>query len=458
MAVSAKRNREKARIREADPENENPFHKEIILTEEQNAAKQGVLKWFKNGLSDEYRLTGYAGTGKTTLLADIISYLMFTANAPRIAITAPTNKAVRVIKDSLSKKVANLDSHLKTDACTIHSLLGLVVYNDDEHGVAKVKKNGPGRVKSFDLVIVDEASMIDKQVYQHIIESQNGQVKYLFVGDPAQLPPINEKESLAISNPDVFLKNIMRQAAENPIISLATEIRENITEPKDFFSKWERKEPKEFLSHAIDFFKTNANSDGKILCYTNKAVNMYNDFVRKKIYGENAADYEKGEVIFVNEVTNETASNGVIRSDELIVIEVEKVPEEITALNQKFNFYSYEIYVKNPYTEWEGYINPVTVEHRPAYDKLIEMLFQNAAKMPPGSDARKAGYKLAFEVKERYDVVSYNFALTIHKSQGSTYKEVWLDSQDAMINNKTRERNQLFYVACTRPSDKLHVK
>jgi exodeoxyribonuclease V len=170
----------------------------LQLSDQQEQALDKILKWYKS--SDQFFvLAGYAGSGKSTLSKEVARQI------PNCAFAAYTGKAAFVLREKGAQ-----------NACTIHGLL----YNydgKDKNGDPKFKLKN---INSDTLVIIDEYSMIEKSMVQDILSKCK---KVLFIGDPAQLPPIRDKEqSLA---PDFFLTDIHRQAADNSIIKWAHEIR-----------------------------------------------------------------------------------------------------------------------------------------------------------------------------------------------------------------------------------------
>lgn len=176
----------------------------IILTDEQSQAVDLILQWMADPLRKEFKLGGYAGTGKTTLMKFVLAELRKKWVA---RVCAFTGKAVSVLE---RKGIS---------AQTMHSLMYDVVENAD-HTISFVKKY---RLEAKpNIVIVDEASMINYELYNDL---KSYGIKLLFVGDPGQLEPVGDNPNL-MSKPDFVLSRIHRQAESSPIITLANKVRQ----------------------------------------------------------------------------------------------------------------------------------------------------------------------------------------------------------------------------------------
>lgn len=175
---------------------------ELVLTDEQQAAATTIIEWFTNGTTKQFKLGGYAGTGKTTVIKFLLKELRQKHN---VAVSAFTGKACNV----LQRKGVH--------AQTLHSL----IYNAvKENGVFHFYKRVM-MVGDPEIVIVDEASMLSTGLYTDLISFGR---KVLFVGDPGQLEPVGDNPDL-MADCDIILSKIHRQAESSPIISLANSVR-----------------------------------------------------------------------------------------------------------------------------------------------------------------------------------------------------------------------------------------
>lgn len=153
-------------------------------------------------------ITGGPGTGKTTLVRGILAALG--ASEPRVVLAAPTGRAARRLGESTGR-----------DARTLHRLLEA----DPERGF----RRNHGRPIEADLVVVDEASMLDTQLMAALLDAMPADATLLLVGDVDQLPSIGPGQVLADligsgAVPVVRLSEIFRQAAESGIVRNAHRI------------------------------------------------------------------------------------------------------------------------------------------------------------------------------------------------------------------------------------------
>lgn len=175
---------------------------------QQDAALVAVRKWLRDpGAPQVFRLFGYAGTGKSTLARELASGV-----ARGVVFCAFTGKAALVMRRKGCP-----------DASTVHSAIYAIV---DEDGVVDEPRfvlNPESPVSTAGLVVLDECSMVSEDLGRDLLSFGT---KVLVLGDPAQLPPVKGEGFFTARAPDVMLTEIHRQASENPIIHLATKVRE----------------------------------------------------------------------------------------------------------------------------------------------------------------------------------------------------------------------------------------
>lgn len=212
---------------------------------QQDSALSKISDWYNNSSEQVFRLFGYAGTGKTTLAQEIASSI-----GGAVSFAAPTGKAAHVLqtkgcegaqtihsliyhprdKDKTSlaellKELAHLGEQVKEGKATQELYDRKKKEVDDERNNVSQPSfvlNLDSEVRYLDLLIVDECSMIDEIVGTDLLSFGT---KVLVLGDPAQLPPVKGAGFFINEKPHFLLTEIHRQAQENPIIRMATDVR-----------------------------------------------------------------------------------------------------------------------------------------------------------------------------------------------------------------------------------------
>lgn len=175
---------------------------------QQEAALKAVDKWFyqESKKKQIFRVFGYAGTGKSTLARHFAETI-----DGDVLYAAFTGKAALVMQKNGC-----------VGARTIHSLIYIAEVNDKTGEVTfRLNRNG-SILKDAALLIIDECSMVDEKMAKDLLSFRK---PILVLGDPAQLPPVSGAGFFTEAKPDVMLTEIHRQAEDNPIVYLATQVR-----------------------------------------------------------------------------------------------------------------------------------------------------------------------------------------------------------------------------------------
>ncbi|MCE9567455.1 MAG: ATP-dependent RecD-like DNA helicase [Planctomycetes bacterium] len=183
---------------------------DITPTDEQAKAITAVVEWYGEKGRNEFYLAGYAGVGKSTIAKLAIEEITERYGIKNVRTGAYTGKAASVLR-----KKGN------DGAQTIHSLIYLPKV-DKKTGELTFILSEESAAASADLIVLDECSMIDDRMAEDL---RSFGKKILVMGDPGQLPPVNGQGAFTRSAPDVFLHEIHRQAADSPILELATMAR-----------------------------------------------------------------------------------------------------------------------------------------------------------------------------------------------------------------------------------------
>lgn len=426
----------------------NPLQKDIF-----DKITNIKLKEFSQTL-----LTGYSGTGKSFLVTKIIEELISRNRYVNIAITAPTNKAVRVLKNLSSI----CETHSQVEFNTLHSLLGLkrVITHD---GKEEYKADyGDGNISFYDIILVDEVSMLDNALYNQLIESAlYGKKMLLFIGDRGQIPPVNGGESLLFSmdlENNFNLKDIIRQASGNPIIEIAQLVRTN----QPFVAETKVDED----GNGVVFVKINTETallktyfDSKnfslnpnfvkVLAYTNSAVDYYNNKVRGLIYGPDCPRLNIGEKMVCNKPITDSKNKVILNNND----EFEVLSFTLKTDNTKLKMSFYEVLVRSDNRQYV--IKILAEKSQKNYDKELGRL-KRCAETAPIMKRRNEWVKY-YRFMGKFADVKYNYALTVHKSQGSTFDNAIVINCDINRMFDKIERDKLLYTAMTRAKNKLFM-
>jgi exodeoxyribonuclease-5 len=360
-----------------------------------HAAKKIISWYFAPNRTPYITLGGYAGTGKTTLIGFIKSKIS-ELHGKMAKDMQPINgeKQKKHLKIALcsytGRATQNLKTHLQeTDAVswrdTISTIHGLI-YDPIENSRGVIVGWNKKEEIDVDLIIVDEASMIDQIIWRDLL-SYN--VPIIAVGDHGQLPPINGKFNL-MAKPVLTLEKIHRQAAGNPIIKVATHARKTGEVPHRDFGvnvvKYDRNDP--FTSDTVEELLQGYTNDTIILCGYNTTRNKVNQYVRSALGFETESPQAGDRVICQRNNHKMQIYNGMLGT--LLSIR-EEGPD----------WYEAEIQMDDGGVLYEGLI------YGPQFGAPTGINFTK--------DRALAGVG---------DLFDFGYALTVHKSQGSQAKRV----------------------------------
>jgi hypothetical protein len=527
----------------------------INFTSEQQEIYNKLLNFIKTPCdkleSNEYILVGYAGTGKTTLVTSFINNLINDKVCKKIAIAAPTHKAVNIVKSKLFNDTNFISTNI--NILTIHRLLNYQSYINLEGEKFFAKSKIEPKWNLYDLIIIDECSMLSNQIIDDIKEQLNNpfndKIKIIYVGDPAQLPPVNHNDSKIFNRdiPKVYLDKIIRTNNQS-IMELSNDHRKwilskNINDMphlnkyndnnKIKLYSTNNNEDKKWLKDFIKFIKNNNfdeteinkiienNNNNIILTWTNKKCNEYNDYVRKKIFNKDDLDfYEIGEILIFSdfyrkEIINEDKDkqNEIISfytSEQVKVIDIKKnkikldkiilkksnklipkindklnkyidlineiINEEINIYNLTVNkisdiidnnIHDYDIITIHP--DSNKYYNNICEQFETILIKLKKSCYKiinnlkgtNMNKSDLQSEVEKKINKLLSiwhtSVIDVFAQLNYGYCITVHKSQGSTFSNVFIDISDILDNKNISETTKCLYTGITRSSNTLNL-
>tara|TARA_R110000851_G_scaffold182721_1_gene331838 strand:- start:17016 stop:18314 length:1299 start_codon:yes stop_codon:yes gene_type:complete len=428
------------------------------LTEEQEHAVSSAMYAIEH--RRRYVIKGYAGTGKTTSLIELVRRCQ--SREYNICLTAPTNKAVDVIRRKMD------EAGLHVDIMTTFKLLGLTIGSSG--GKKVLKRGGPSSVRNYRSVITDECSMVSDELLKYMNRDCKS---FISIGDPKQLPPVGEVESGAFNaGQTTELKTVIRQAAENPIIAASMLIREMIDAEKFDIDKLKQSFSMDGdsgiveapyhvgLKWMMDSFKSpefeQNNDKFRCVAWTNRTVNMINKMAYNHVYDNPDTPFMPGQTaVLRNNALEAFYVNQEVRVQKLNRETVPYRPDGRDAT------------VTAAYAANQGIIEPVdcwavTLEgggkEEVAYS-IDDTVTHECNLVALRAAAKNHGtvWPLFFSYLDYYADLRHPYAMTVHCSQGSTFENQFLLLDDVTKNPRTREMMQMLYVAVTRPSHCLVV-
>lgn len=389
---------------------------------------------------DFYILCGAAGTGKTSITSALIGYM--NAKAVNYKIVAPTGRAARI-----------LGRKSKTLTGTIHSLVYDAKPNPQTGEVVFALKENA--IKELSIYIVDEASMVAANAQRQegsLFSSKNALLndlisfvkrghinnKIIFLGDKNQLPPVNENDSMALSEEYLkakfelqgtshLLTEVKRQEDGSYILKNAVAIREGI---ENHSSKIQLQGvEKVYISQAANSYVTEYNKNGYeavvSIGATHKMNSMFNKNIRERLYGPNANTIESNELLLVTQTWRRNDFQ-LYSGDHVVVSEVNLnemedvaglhfLPVKLTSKNIDGQTETIEDYILV-----ESILNPEGLKTEQENRLRHERFQKNKVYRESGnaSDDRYVGAIRA----------TYGHSITCNKAQGGEWDKVFMNS------------------------------
>ena len=444
-----------------------------ILGKQQKEALDLILKFIESK-EISFTLSGYAGTGKTYLTKILIEKLKELNY--HCEICAPTHKAKLVIE-----KFTGLKGN------TLHKLLSLspnlqlmeLDFNDLQFLIPKNLNTFP----SNSIIICDEASMINDDLYDLLVEkSHDFSCKIIFVCDDKQLKPVNSEElSKVFKNCNKYqLTEIFRQENGSALQDILEEnrirfINKFTNKLSDKGSVYVYSKPLDFLNKAIDNFKTAIENkdilETKILSYTNDRVKIFNDNCHNKLFSEE--EYSVGEFLTcydsfsnkyydfyngmdyiiksIKQVKVDIPAIGVYPGYKLVVIDVsENVELSFKVLSKNISIKNFELIAESIERVRTDAINFKLSNFK--YSKeLWKLYYKIIESFTTPTDLY---YNNRLIRKKTFD---YGYAISVHKSQGSSINNVFVDMRSVNFCRDEIEKRQLQYVALSRTKNDIHI-
>lgn len=431
-----------------------------VLTKDQEQALAKIVEWMSSK-ERYFRLSGYAGTGKSFLIGFVIKKF----KNLKIVAASPTNKAANNLKRLIDSQKVVLE--ITTNAKLLKQFPEIDISTGNENFVSSDIPD----FSDYDLIIFDEFSMIGKDTFVEIQKTLNmtEKTKVLFLGDPAQLPPIKEEISpVAKLNLkfQYFLTEIVRYDGE--IGKIAEKIRSNSIYNKSLypFASSEDKtvvcisfqELDDLLKRYFKSAKFSKNNDYvRILAFKNKTCDFYNSCVRSKLHGRSVRDYNSGDILITKSPLFRLKE---IKGTKKWIIHLPNSEEMKVVDKSEFNTmlidqiqFDYFLIPVVTLLNLKTTIQVLTPESQQKFNQHLSSLAENALSSK-NSKARGYLWHKYYELKKLFDDVAFAYCLTTHKAQGSTFDNVILDVADL---NTCPDKQKIVYTALTRAKKSVFI-
>ena len=470
----------------------------ISLTKEQSEALSAILAFMQDDEADIFVLRGSAGTGKTTIISEIVKALQLRGKS--CAAMAPTGRAARILGEKLERTLGGQAPECGTIHRTIFQMGDLTV-NEEATDV-----NDPGMRMIFALktdepsaalMIIDESSMVgDMAAKGDVVQFGSGRLlsdlinyvrmnregrandhitKLLFVGDPAQLPPVTEPQSPALDADylqrefratvrSFDLRQVLRQQAGSAVLAAATRIRDalqsGIHTTFDIPQTQGEIESRSILNAIEEVAQGYERGDSRVaIVYSNAAALDYNRSIRARLWGEEQAPVRAGDTLLVNRnSTLYPLNNGDLVRVQSIAREVEAHSIAVRGAGiTELRFRRAEVITPSgavvTCSILENLLDSPSRDLSPVEQRALLVFFR---QRNPNLKPKDAAFRLAIRTDAHVNAlqVKFGYAMTCHKAQGGEWDTAIVDFSTA----KAGQHESFFrwaYTAITRARSKL---
>jgi exodeoxyribonuclease-5 len=448
------------------------------LTADQRSAAEAFASWLAAGPPGQpFVLSGYAGTGKTFLSMKFLAL----AEAAGLCwtVVAPTHKAVGVLRHHL------LLAGLRPTwfPSTIHRLLRLKLKRQGDLERCEETSQTAAALEHLGLVLIDEASMVDSDLLDITLRCAHPfATRLVFVGDPAQLPPVGEARG-----PVFELERCQRAALthvvrhQGPVLRLASGIRSGalpcrrppplapLRTAEGMVAALDRQAWLEAAQQALSRSSGSDNPDlVRLLCYTNRSLERLVPIARRALHGEMADQLPvlPGEVLITRAAVMAPACREgaeaaeepdmVLGSNREVVVrdissercdlagfgitaEAGVAPPQIDTLSASVDTGEAVLTLR--------LLPPLGSAARGRLDQVLQRLRGQAREA--GRQEGRSLWRRFFLLRDAFASLGPAAVLSVHRSQGSSFGEVFVDA-DVFWPDDPELRRQLVYVAVSR--------
>jgi exodeoxyribonuclease-5 len=446
------------------------------LTGDQQIASDAFAAWLASPADGTpFVLSGFAGSGKTFLSMRLLRQVE--ASGLCWTVVAPTHKAVGVLRQALELEGLNPAWY----PSTIHRLLRLKLKRQGDIELCEPTEQTAMALEHLGLVLVDEASMVDSTLLGIALQCAHPfKTRLVFVGDPAQLPPVGEESSPVFAMQracSAALRQVVRH--QGPVLQLAGGLREGrlpcqmppllppIRDPQGQVRSLVQKDWLQEARRALREASVQDNPDAaRILCYTNRTLDRLVPHARRAIHGEMADQMPvlPGEVLISRTAVMAPASRDgeetgeepdmVLGSNREVTVRDVK-PESCDLVDFGLSAADGPVPVIETLSasvsagELELTLRlqpPVGSEARQLLDAVMQRLRQQARDA--GKKDGRSIWRRFFLIRDAFASLGPAAVLTVHRSQGSSFGDVFVAPDVFRADPSIRQ--QLCYVAVSR--------
>jgi hypothetical protein len=414
----------------------------LSLNQGQEEAANAVFQFLFSS-DKEFSVSGPAGTGKTTLMKHIVDHTLKEYQDScallgkryidyELVLCATTNKAAEVLSQSTG---------LETQ--TIHSFMNLKVFDDYKTGQSKVSRTAKWTVHTHKLIFIDEASMIDSKLSEHILQGTDNTCKIVYLGDHCQMNPVMEDISPVYRKPkhSAILTEPMRNAGQPALIALCDALRHTV-ETQEFFQISPVPGVIDYLppaqaEHFINSTFYEEESGARVLVYSNSRAKEYLEYIRDlRGYPDL---FSVGERLISNSGL-QIGKHFIRVEEEFVVQEIVKKPYD-KSVDTDVTLEVYDVSVKSTRSNTSfTMIVPVDMDHYKALMKFY---------------AKQKNWTVFYHLKNNHPDLRQKDAATVYKAQGSSYDTVFLDLQNIGKCTDSDQLARMLYVGASRAKSRL---
>jgi exodeoxyribonuclease-5 len=422
------------------------------LNQGQRKAVDGFMSFLLSN-DKTCRIVGPAGTGKTHVMRFIMRHTIEEyANTCSLLNVKPVNYELELCATT-NKAAEVLSVSTGLPAQTIHAFLKLRVKDNYSTGKTEISKTRDWKVHSRKIMFIDEASMVDSQLYTFIQQSFDSTCKIVYLGDHKQMAPVFETLSKVYTEAGVsfYLTQPMRNAGQPALMALCKQLRDTV-ETGVFHPIQEVPGVIDVLddAQALQFVDTNFQTQqpgGRILAYSNARVQEYNAYIRH-IRGL-PPYFVQGEILVNNSPVL------IPYNDTMRALAIER---EITVLDSFPNeFEQILVDEDDPNSTLDVY--PIVFQEGSATNTVkvrirVPVNYARVTELMRYYRNMKNWDRL-FWLKNTFPDFRQRDAATVYKAQGSTYPMAFLDLTNIGSCKHNDQIARMLYVGASRATDRL---